>query len=41
MAHSMFLALGHGGYLPPVVAAWGANLIFGPVAAMLMLKSCD
>ncbi len=41
IAHSMFLALGHGGYLPPVVAAWGANLIFGPVAAMLMLKSCD
>lgn len=41
IAHSMFLALGHGGYLPPVISAWGANLIFGPVAAMLMLKACD
>lgn len=41
IAHSMFLALGHGGYLPPIIAAWGANLVFGPVSAMLILKACD
>ncbi len=41
IAHSMFLALGHGGYLPAIVAAWGANMIFGPLALMLLLKACD
>jgi lipopolysaccharide export system permease protein len=41
IAHSMFLALGHGGYLTPIIAAWGANLVFGPIAAMLLLKACN
>lgn len=41
IAHSMFLALGNGGYLPPTIAAWGTNMIFGPISMMLLLKACD
>jgi lipopolysaccharide export system permease protein len=32
-------ALGHGGALPPVVAAWIANLLFGGVALVLFLRA--
>jgi lipopolysaccharide export system permease protein len=39
IAHALFIALGHGGYIPPIAAAWGANVIFGLSAFMLMLHS--
>lgn len=39
VAHSLFIALGHGGYLPPVMAAWGANFIFGLTATILVLQA--
>jgi lipopolysaccharide export system permease protein len=32
-------ALGHGGSLPPVLAAWLANLVFGGFAAMLLAQA--
>jgi len=38
--HTMFIALGHGGYIPPLVAAWAANTLFGLAAAILLLNSC-
>ncbi len=38
--HTMFIALGHGGYIPPIVAAWAANTLFGLAAAILLLNSC-
>jgi lipopolysaccharide export system permease protein len=40
IAHTMFIALGHGGYIPPVAAAWATNTIFGLTAAILLLKAC-
>jgi len=39
IVHTMFIALGHGGYLPPVAAAWAANVIFGLSAMMLLLHA--
>lgn len=39
IVHTMFIALGHGGYLPPIAAAWGANVIFGLSALMLLLHA--
>jgi lipopolysaccharide export system permease protein len=33
------LALGHGGALPPVIAAWIANLIFGALGLYLLLQT--
>jgi len=39
IAHTLFIALGHGGYIPPVAAAWGANVIFGLGAAILLLQA--
>lgn len=39
IVHSLCLALGHSGYLPPVVAAWGANVVFGLTATMLLLQA--
>jgi len=38
--HTMFIALGHGGYIPPLMAAWAANTLFGLAAAILLLNSC-
>ena len=32
-------ALGESGTLPPVVAAWAANVLFGGVAATLLLQA--
>jgi lipopolysaccharide export system permease protein len=32
-------ALGHGGTLPPVLAAWAANLIFGALGLILLLRA--
>ena len=38
IVHTMFIALGHGGYIPPIAAAWAANVIFGLGAAILLLQ---
>ena len=32
-------ALGHGGYLPPILAAWIANLIFGGLGISMLLQA--
>lgn len=37
-AHAFFLALGKGGWLPPMLAAWGANLVFGALGVRLLLR---
>ncbi len=34
---SLFAAIGSGGLLPPVLAAWAPNLVFGAAAAYLLL----
>jgi lipopolysaccharide export system permease protein len=39
IVHTMFMALGHGGYIPPLAAAWAANVIFGLTATILVLQS--
>jgi lipopolysaccharide export system permease protein len=39
VAHTLFIALGHGGYLVPVVSAWAANAIFGLLAFMSLLQA--
>lgn len=39
VVHTLFIALGHGGYVPPIAAAWGANLIFGLTATILLLQA--
>jgi lipopolysaccharide export system permease protein len=39
VAHTLFIALGHGGYIPPVMAAWGANTLFGLTAIILVLQA--
>jgi lipopolysaccharide export system permease protein len=39
IVHTMFIALGHGGYIPPIAAAWAANVIFGLSATMLLLHA--
>jgi len=39
IVHTMFIALGHGGYIPPVAAAWAANIIFGLTASILLLQA--
>ncbi len=39
VAHTMFLSLGHAGYIPPIVAAWGANLLFGLAAGVMLLQA--
>ena len=36
--YSFSLSLGHGGMLPPIVAAWTANVVFAGVAAVLVWK---
>lgn len=40
IVHTMFIALGHGGYIPPIVAAWAADTLFGLAAAILLLNAC-
>ncbi|MCL5123899.1 MAG: LPS export ABC transporter permease LptG [Deltaproteobacteria bacterium] len=37
--HTMFIALGHGGYIPPIAAAWAANTLFGLATAVLLLNA--
>lgn len=39
VAHALFLALGHGGYLPAVVAAWTPNVMFALAAAISLLHA--
>jgi lipopolysaccharide export system permease protein len=39
IVQSMFIALGHGGYIPPIMAAWAANLILGLTATILLLQA--
>ncbi|MBI5248439.1 MAG: LptF/LptG family permease [Desulfomonile tiedjei] len=39
VVHTLFISLGHGGYVPPVIAAWGANIIFGLTATILVLQA--
>lgn len=39
VVHTIFIALGNGGYIPPVMAAWGANVIFGLTATILILQA--
>lgn len=40
IVHSLFVALGHGGYIPPAAAAWAPNTIFGLTATFLLLRAC-
>jgi len=35
---SFSLSLGKGGLLPPLVAAWSANIIFGAIAILILLQ---
>ncbi len=35
---AMSLALGHAGVLPPIIAAWGVNILFGAVGIYLFIK---
>jgi lipopolysaccharide export system permease protein len=39
IVHAMFMALGHGGYIPPIAAAWATNVIFGLTASTLLLQA--
>ncbi len=39
IAHTVFIALGHGGYIPPVAAGWAANTVFGLGAIILLLNA--
>jgi len=39
IVHTMFIALGHGAYIQPIMAAWAANLIFGLTATILLLQA--
>lgn len=39
VVHTLFIALGNGGYIPPIAAAWGANLIFGLTSTILLLQA--
>ena len=39
VVNTTFIALGHGGFIPPIMAAWGANTIFGLLATSLLLQA--
>jgi lipopolysaccharide export system permease protein len=39
IVHTVFIAMGHGGYIPPVAAAWAANVIFGLTGTILLLHA--
>jgi lipopolysaccharide export system permease protein len=39
IVHTMFIALGHGGYIPPIAAAWAANAVFGFSAGIMLLQA--
>jgi lipopolysaccharide export system permease protein len=40
IVHTMFIALGHSGYIPPLAAAWAANVVFGLTGAIFLLRAC-
>jgi lipopolysaccharide export system permease protein len=39
IVHTIFIALGHAGFVPPIAAAWGSNVIFGLTAIILILQA--
>lgn len=39
IVQTLCIALGHGGYIPPAAAAWGANVVFGLTAFILILQT--
>ena len=39
VSHGFCLSLGYGGMLPPIIAAWTANFIFGCVAAINLINA--
>jgi lipopolysaccharide export system permease protein len=39
VVHTLFIGLGHGGYIPPVIAAWSPTVIFGLFATIMLLKA--
>lgn len=39
IVHTTFIALGHGGYLPPIAAAWAGNVVFGLTSTILILHA--
>ncbi|MEW6350186.1 MAG: LPS export ABC transporter permease LptG [Thermodesulfobacteriota bacterium] len=39
VVNTTFVAMGHGGFVPPIMAAWGANTIFGLLATTLLLQA--
>jgi lipopolysaccharide export system permease protein len=39
ISHGFCLSLGYGGILPPLIAAWTANFIFGCAAAFVLLNA--
>ncbi|RLA89608.1 MAG: LPS export ABC transporter permease LptG [Deltaproteobacteria bacterium] len=36
---SIFISLGHTGLIPPIIAAWGANIIFGIIGVVISYKT--
>ena len=39
IVHSLFIALGHGAYIPAMAAAWAPNVVFGLSAVVLLLQA--
>ncbi len=39
VVNTTFVAMGHGGLVPPIMAAWGANTIFGLLSTTLLLQA--
>jgi lipopolysaccharide export system permease protein len=39
VVHTIFIGLGHIGVIPPIAAAWAANVLFGLIAGILLLGS--
>jgi lipopolysaccharide export system permease protein len=39
VVHTLFIALGHGGYIPPIAAAWASNVVFGLLATIMLLQA--
>ena len=38
ICNEIFLIFGRGGFFPPLISAWGANLLFGSIAGVLLLR---
>lgn len=39
IVQTTFIALGHGGYMPPIAAAWITNVVFGLTSVILLLHA--